>query len=92
MNRVQERTNRLPLICGGAYFLKGFATPILTECPLWKIRWSKLPKGWNKWVLWQYTNGQMGPEPHSVRGIGPCDRNKFNGTLEELRNFWLSGC
>ncbi|BET30886.1 hypothetical protein wCauBTS_14930 [Wolbachia pipientis] len=92
VTRVQERTNRLPLICGGAYFLKDFATPILTECPLWKIRWSKLPKGWNKWVLWQYTNGQMGPEPHSVRGIGPCDRSKFNGTLEELRNFWLSGC
>ncbi len=92
VNRVQERTNRLPLICGGAYFLKDFATPILTKCPLWKIRWSKLPKGWNKWVLWQYTNGQMGPKPRSVRGIGPCDRSKFNGTIEELKNFWLSGC
>ncbi|MGL5029381.1 MAG: glycoside hydrolase family 25 protein [Wolbachia pipientis] len=92
VTRVQERTNRLPLICGGAYFLKDFATPILTKCPLWKIRWSKLPKGWNKRVLWQYTNGQMGPKPHSVRGIGPCDRSKFNGTIEELKNFWLSGC
>ncbi|WP_265032625.1 glycoside hydrolase family 25 protein [Wolbachia endosymbiont (group A) of Sicus ferrugineus] len=28
VNRVQERTNRLPLICGGAYFLKDFAIPI----------------------------------------------------------------
>lgn len=64
--------------------------PILTKCPLWKIRWAKLPKGWNKWVLWQYTNGQMGSEPHSVKGIRSCDRSKFNGTLEKLREFWSS--
>jgi predicted nuclease of restriction endonuclease-like (RecB) superfamily/GH25 family lysozyme M1 (1,4-beta-N-acetylmuramidase) len=92
VNRVKEVTGRFPLIYGSAYFLKDFATPILTKCPLWVARWGAeplLPKGWNNWVLWQYTDGQTGQKPHSVEGIGPCDRNKFNGTLEELKDFWM---
>ncbi|XP_077261936.1 lysozyme M1-like [Temnothorax americanus] len=95
VNRVHEATGRFPLIYGSPYFLKDFATPILTKCLLWVVKWDvrpMLPKGWKKWVLWQYTNGQLGPEPHSVKGIGPCDRNKFNGTLEELKDFWVSKC
>jgi hypothetical protein len=35
--------------------------------------------------------GKIGPEPNLVEEIGPCDRNKFNGTLKELKTFWLSG-
>ncbi|WP_214303249.1 glycoside hydrolase family 25 protein [Wolbachia endosymbiont of Erebia cassioides] len=95
VKKVQEETGRLPLVYGSANFLKDFATPILTKCPLWVAKWGDkpiLPKGWNKWVLWQYTDGKVGPEPHEVKGIGKCDRNKFNGTIEELKNFWLSGC
>ncbi|WP_353279501.1 glycoside hydrolase family 25 protein [Wolbachia endosymbiont (group B) of Xanthorhoe designata] len=94
VNQVHEATGRLPLIYGSAYFLKDFATPTLMKCPLWIARWGEspmLPKGWNDWILWQYTDGQTGPEPHSVKGIGPCDRDKFNGTLEELKKFWLTG-
>lgn len=94
VNNIHEATGRLPLIYGSAYFLKDFAVPTLTKCPLWLARWGPeplLPKGWNNWVLWQYTDGQTGPEPHSVKGIGPCNRNKFNGTLEELKAFWSSG-
>ncbi|WP_395463477.1 glycoside hydrolase family 25 protein [Wolbachia endosymbiont of Cantharis cryptica] len=94
VNEIHKITGRLPLVYGSAYFLKDFATPTLTKFPLWIARWGEspmLPKGWNDWVLWQYTDGQTGPEPHSVKGIGPCDRNKFNGTLEELKKFWLLG-
>ncbi|WP_264686973.1 glycoside hydrolase family 25 protein [Wolbachia endosymbiont (group B) of Rhopobota naevana] len=92
VERILEATDHLPLIYGSANFLKDFATPILTKCPLWIARWgekSVLPKGWNDWILWQYTDGNEGPEPHEVSGIGKCDRNKFNGTLKELREFWL---
>ncbi|XP_011704869.1 PREDICTED: uncharacterized protein LOC105460123 [Wasmannia auropunctata] len=32
--KVHEETGRFPLIYGSAYFLKDFATPTLTECPL----------------------------------------------------------
>lgn len=95
VERILEATDHLPLIYGSANFLKDFATPILTKCPLWIARWGEkpvLPKGWNDWILWQYTDGNEGPEPHEVKGIGKCDRNRFNGTIEELKNFWLSGC
>lgn len=95
VDKVHEVTERLPLIYGSAYFLKDFATPILMKCPLWIARWGVrpiLPKGWKKWVIWQYTDGKSGKKPHEVEGIGPCDRNKFNGTLEELKDFWVSGC
>lgn len=81
-----------PLIYGS---LKDFATPTLTECPLWLAKWGikpTLPIGWRKWTLWQYTDGKNGKKPYSVEGVGPCDRNKFNGTLEELKDFWMSGC
>lgn len=93
--KVREETGRLPLIYGSPYFLKDFATPILMKCPLWIARWGVrpiLPKGWKKWVIWQYTDGKSGKKPREVEGIGPCDRNKFNGTLEELKDFWVSGC
>lgn len=94
VTQVLKVTGRQPLIYGSSDFLKDFATPILTEYPLWISMWEDIPivpKGWNKWILWQYTDGKVGPEPHEVKGIGPCDRNKFNGTLEELSKFWLSG-
>ncbi|WP_353273341.1 glycoside hydrolase family 25 protein [Wolbachia endosymbiont (group A) of Agelastica alni] len=93
VNRVYVVTGRLPLIYGSPYFLKDFATPILTECPLWLSKWGgepTLPIGWKKWTLWQYTDGKTDPKPNSVEGIGSCDRNKFNGTLEELKDFWIS--
>ncbi len=30
-----------------------------------------------KRILWQFTDGQFGPSPHSFDGIGPCDINKY---------------
>lgn len=90
VDKVHEVTGRLPLIYGSPCFLENFATPTLTECPLWVAKWGEeptLPKGWKNWTLWQYTDGKSGKKPHEVEGIGPCDRNKFKGTLKKL---WLS--
>jgi lysozyme len=47
-----------------------------------------VPPTWASWTLWQYTDGDMGPAPHSVEGIGPCDRDRFNGTPAQLARFW----
>jgi len=47
-----------------------------------------VPVNWEKWTLWQYTDGGLGPDPHSVDGVGRCDRDKFNGDAEALRRFW----
>jgi hypothetical protein len=38
--------------------------------------------------MWQYTNGEVGPEPHSVTGIGNCDRDMFNGQMDGLTKLW----
>lgn len=59
----------------------------MANCPLWVSRWGDestiiLPKGWDSWHFWQYTGGRSGNEAHEVKGIGPCDRDKFKGTLE----------
>ncbi|XP_017489432.1 PREDICTED: probable autolytic lysozyme [Rhagoletis zephyria] len=91
VEEVLRMTGRLPLIYGSRYFLEGFSTPTLTKCPLWIAKWGEepiLPKGWSDWILWQYTDGKTA---HEVKGIGKCDRDKFNGTLKELKKFWLSG-
>lgn len=83
VRHVQEKTGRLPLIYGSAYFLEKYNTPLLTSCPLWIASYTKkkepvMPKGWNNWYLWQYTDGVTGAGPYQVKGIGRCDRSKLN--------------
>lgn len=91
VNTIKQKTGRCPVIYGSASFLNRYATPVLTKCPLWIARYGSqpsLPKGWNKWTMWQYTDGKSGLTPRSVKGIGACDRNKFNGDLGQLQSFW----
>jgi lysozyme len=71
--------------------LKGKPNDLLARCPLWLAQNAikpVLPIGWKKYALWQYTDGQAGPEPHQVIGIGRCDRNQYNGTITQLRRHW----
>lgn len=63
----------------------------LAKCWLWIAQYGPaplIPRVWDRWTLWQYTDGAAGPQPHSVDGIGRCDRDQFNGTADELRVFW----
>jgi len=48
----------------------------------------KAPPLWRTWTMWQYTDGQAGNEPPSAPGIGPCDRDIFNGELPGLLALW----
>ena len=93
---VQQQTGRYP----GLYSTNDYLTqmgadksPILTQCWLWIARYASLPypthpAAWPTWTLWQYTDGVNGNEPHAVDGIGPCDRDQFNGSLEDLHRLW----
>ena len=47
-----------------------------------------LPPGWKAYTLWQYTDGHDGPKPHTVPGIGECDRNQFDGSESDLKAQW----
>lgn len=50
----------------------------------------KLPPRFTQSFLWQYTDGKVGPQPHTLAGItGEVDLNLFNGTREELAALWL---
>lgn len=69
--------------------------PLLKNCFLWYSRYrnqapSGLPSTFPTWTLWQYTDGTNGSDPHTVDGIGPCDRDCFNGDLNGLKTLWNS--
>lgn len=59
---------------------------LLTQYKLWLAHYNKdpvLPKGWDNYFLWQYT------DKGSVPGIvAPTDLNAYDGTAEELRTEW----
>lgn len=97
VEEVKTRTGRFPTLYGGSLIKQSVGAggdPVLKQCPLWLAQYSSnpgLPAGWSEYTMWQYTDGQNGPEPHAVDGIGPCDRDVFRGTPAELSSFWKSG-
>lgn len=61
--------------------------------PLWLCQYGpqpKLPPGFTRSFLWQFTDGSVGPQPHHIAGISGSgiDLNAFNGTREELESMW----
>ena len=96
VTHVREATGRWPGLYSGHYLkqLLGTASdPVLVNCWLWLSQYGPtavIPANWPTWTMWQYTDGAAGPEPHSVAGIGRCDRNKFNGPATSLQRLWLS--
>lgn len=93
---VNEKVGRFPGLYSGQSFLRqklgNNTATVLKNCFLWIARYSSelpiVPPAWNTFTLWQYTDGNAGPQPHQVNGIGRCDRNKFNGELTGLRRLW----
>jgi lysozyme len=66
----------------------------LGERRLWLASYNTSPtwqKSWAKPWLWQFTDGQSGPTPHTVPGVGPCDISSYDGRPEELIDTWASG-
>jgi GH25 family lysozyme M1 (1,4-beta-N-acetylmuramidase) len=94
VTEVNEVTGRFPGFYSGSYIkqLLGSAKdPVLAQCWLWLPEYGPtpvVPANWPTWSMWQYTDGNVGPQPHSVNGIGNCDRDKFNGTEGQLQALW----
>jgi len=56
-----------------------------TGTPTWQQSWE------NYW-LWQFTDGQYGPSPHSIDGVGHCDINSYDaGSAADLVSTWATG-
>jgi lysozyme len=59
---------------------------------LWLAQYSALPKvqkSWKTWWLWQYSDGEVGPEPHGCPGVsGYVDTNSWADTDDQLKQQW----
>ena len=95
---LHRETDRYPMIYGGSLLRETLAKqsdPILAQCPLWYAYYPTksdhpigVPKPWTDWTLWQYTDGNHGPSPQTVKGIGNCDRDTYNGTAADMLANW----
>jgi lysozyme len=97
---VYDAVHRWPVLYSGDLIKETLGAtddPLLANCPLWIPRYSPswmqqpvLPATWQRWTLWQYTDGTYGPPPRTCLGVGACDRNLFNGDADALGQFWGS--
>jgi len=94
VNRINDKVGRFPGLYGGAYLkqlLGKTIDPVLAQCWLWLSQFGPtpvVPANWQTFTMWQYTDGKVGPEPHTVNGVGPCDRDQFNGDMDGLKALW----
>jgi len=94
VTHVKEQTGTWPGLYSGHYvkaLLGSTIDPVLRNCWFWLSQYGPtavVPANWQRWTLWQYTDGALGPEPHQVDGVGFCDRDLFNGDDDALRDFW----
>ncbi|HWT00155.1 MAG TPA: glycoside hydrolase family 25 protein [Pyrinomonadaceae bacterium] len=95
VNYVQAETGRWPGVYGGSYITELLrAHPgetALGFCWFWLAEYGPtphLPPAWKEWTMWQYTDGRDGLPPHTVPGIGACDRDKYNGDMDGLKKLW----
>jgi len=96
VSRVHSIAGRFPGLYSGSLIKQKLGNkpvdPVFSQCFLWIAQYgpapTNIPPTWPTWTLWQYTDGVAGPQPHSVPGIGPCDRDQFNGRMSALRRLW----
>jgi len=91
---INEKVGRFPVIYGANLLREALGTtidPLLRKCPLWYARFREVPIGipptFKNFTLHQFTDGHFGPEPHNTGGA-PCDRNRFAGTVKQLKDQW----
>jgi lysozyme len=96
--RIKEVTGRYPGFYSGSYIkqlLGNKQDPVLVNCWFWLAEYGPnaiVPPNWSTWTMWQYTDGTTGADPNRdpVAGIGKCDRDKFNGSEDQLQNLWVT--
>jgi lysozyme len=94
VSEVNAKLGRFPGLYSGNLIKEQLGNnpdPILAQCFFWLAQYGSnavVPPNWPTWTLWQYTDGNLGPDPHTVPGIGACDRDKFNGDLDGLKALW----
>lgn len=93
---IHDRIRRWPVLYTGRWYLdvimRRDTKTVLSNCPLWLAAYTPImptiPSQWPTWAFWQYTNGHNNNTGAVVAGVSPCDRNRFNGTLDQLIAWW----
>jgi lysozyme len=94
VTHIKSELGRWPGFYSGHDIKEALGTsvdPILKNCWFWLAQYGPtpvIPPCWGRWTMWQYTDGGVGPKPHTVSGIGSCDRDIFNGTTKQLKSWW----
>ena len=96
VQRIKDQSGKFPGLYSGSLIKQQLGgkppDPLLSQCFLWLAQYgpapTNIPQTWSTWTMWQYTDGNVGPQPHSVPGIGNCDRDQFNGTIDQLKQLW----
>jgi len=96
VTRIAEETGRYPVFYSGHTIKEALGLrkdPLLGKCPLWWAQYgptASIQASWDQYALWQYTGDGIGDTPHNAPGVlGNVDRNKFKGSDDELRTWWL---
>ena len=88
---VRQKLGIRPIVMGADFKTASAASLTkLAQYPLRVSQYSPLPDApspWTKWTFWQFTDGDSGPFPHAVPGIGKSYRSVFNGSLADLKAF-----
>jgi lysozyme len=90
VTEVFNQTGRYPGFYSDALagkLLGNNKSAVLANCWFWRAQYGAsapiVPSTWSTWTMWQYT--ESGP----VNGISaPCDRDTFNGTMDQLSQLW----
>ncbi len=87
MDEIERRFDRVPILYTSPGFARLLGPPPPHDWSLWIAHYTQspepsLPEGWDTWTFWQYTS--KGRVPGYPRNI---DRNRFNGSLEDLFAF-----
>lgn len=93
---IKDRTGKFPGLYTGESFIHSVlgnnTGTLLKNCFLWVAKYAEtkpaVPPAWRTFTFWQYTDGVHGSAPHSVNGVGNCDRDKFNGSAPNLKKLW----
>jgi lysozyme len=98
--RIKEKQGRYPAIYGRRLLrnlMKSQGHSDVSKGVLWYDEYPPephvlprqiLPEGWASWTMWQYTDGNAGPEPRHTTGVGNVDRSVFAGTEQQFREAW----
>jgi GH25 family lysozyme M1 (1,4-beta-N-acetylmuramidase) len=92
---VEERTGRKAVLYSGNTVKEALGDRVdeyFGEHRLWLAQYSSDPEpqaSWGEWWLWQYSDGNNGPQPRGCPGVsGDVDTNSFDDADEDLIEQW----